>query len=1424
MSDYAKEQETFKEYNGRQVLEFLQNADDEKSNEVLIKLDTKKRTLEISNNGSECNSFSIGGIQSLMLPNFSPKKRDINRKNYIGNKGLGFRSIINWSEQITIYTNDLKIDFSYEIAKQVYTNLTSKNVPNIAFLSLPKIEENRINKWTTAIKIRYKENFLDDIKKQLISIQDEVLLFVNHINKLKIEIDDELKIIERIKDNSFVYLNEKLWTIFEYNKDSLLPKSYWENDDKEYFDLKIAIKENFNIQDKYLLYSFFPTEINIDFPFIIHGTFELDSSRNNINNSEKNSYILEKLVDFIADTAKNLTKNEVNYKALEFLTHESSNQRLKNLEFYNKIDKKINELSIFPCLNNTYKTKDEVVFIDNDFSELIQKNHFGNTFPNMLISSKESFIDLANYEISYDIDLSSIDEISKKIYDIDTRVELIYLLNEHFSNQDYTFEILIDEDNEIISKNEETYTPKFENMNNLVLPNFLNKQIKFLNKKLGDKLLDVFKIQDKKSYRELATKLSNIVNLKEYETATILERIISEAKKINTIESTKEMIQILYKNFKIKEIKIETKNIPCLSKDLQIVYSNNLFLSNSYPSGKLTEFLFADIFDKDQFLIEYSFFNFESSEIEEVERFFYSWLGVNKYSRFEKTTHSYTDNYSNFLFSSHINKPDNYSKLSYEMNKVAFLDKIKNINIEKFILWVLKDIELQNELSKKYDIRYIKSGGYVEHYLTFDAPSYILYQLYETNIFKDYLITNEKLSELVNSINIDFENELFKQYKIKKSDIESLILKIGAVEKFEEMSIERIRQVLRELEVKSPNGKQTQTIYKAVRNHQKELNDKSIKLCAKQNNELRYYNQDEVYYASSVKLPKKILTNLPIINVPPRLGKVVNFFGIKDTKRIKISIVSHEENHNLTQQFQLILAQIQPFILVIRFDKLNDDQKQNAFNELKNSQIILCDKVTYKMNEKNYELDNNDYIKEDKKYFIKIKNDRFDEIRKILDFRETFGDIIGSIFNIVDDRYERLISDDISETEEIIKRSFEYEALEEVREYLNIENEFSTFYRTIYKLKNKTFTEKNKLDDIEKIKEELCIKTNLNKLDYKNITSDDSCEVLQILLKELGISINDFNNEVLYLKIDFTKYHQIKLENCFNDNYDEFEKVLYQWCLINDKKYEFINLKGKYENADKKVENKLHINYQEKVEIFIKDNFDFTLKDEKTRIDFNKMYDMNMLNFEIEKLNNSEKSLLYFENGDEKIRKKLESDKDNSIKEIVINTDDSIPKNINKITVESSNPSNNMNKKNNYGTHNPSNEKKQKQHGYKAEQCVFNYLVKEYKKANVKWFSKESDSGHYDIRYKKNNKWFYVEVKTYSNNMFYLSKDEKKFAEKNKENYEIFLVEVSSNKKCEEAKIYIINHIDFKNNLKLVPNKYEVYYSVKAQQNLAPNS
>ena len=1329
ISDYEKEQETFKEYNGRQVLELLQNADDEKSNEVLIKINTKSQILEISNKGEYCKPFSLDGIKSLMLANFSPKKRDKTRKNYIGNKGLGFRSITNWSEQISIYSNNLKIDFSYNISKEIYKKEIKKTVEKIAFLALPKVEKLKNNDWTTKIVIKYKNKYLDDILKQLKSIKDEWLLFVNNIEKLIIDIDGNQKFIERIKENNQIYLNETLWTVFEYKNDNLLPKEYWENQEKmEYFDLKIAVKENLNIDEKYVLYSFFPTEVNIDFPFIIHGTFELDSSRNNINNSKKNEYILDKLVDFITDTAKELTKEKVDYTALEFLAHNSDNTRLEKLGFYEKIDRKINELEIFPCLGNRYRKKDEIIFISDEFSEFIENCDFQDIFPNMLISSKNSFVNLDNYGLSNEINVDLLNEISKKIKDLDVRVEFIYLLDKYFSSKNYMFEVLIDNDGKIITKSEEVYTPITKDFN-FDIPDFV--KIKFINNELYYKLLNKFSINSNEKVRDLQRILKNITNIHSYEPAQVLQKIVTTTNKLINLNNNfevliKKMVKVLYENYKNLEEKTkipEQTKVQLLDKNKKLQNAKDLFLSSSYPSGEISELLFKNIFEDNQFLIDKNFFGFSDDELEEVEKFFFC-FGVNKYTKFE-TIENMDNKYHYFLFEKgRIEKPHNYSQLRYKMNKIAYLDKIKNISIEKFILWILKDLDIETELSKTYEVKYIKAGGYKEHYLTSSAPSYILYQLYSTNIFKDYLITNEKLSKLLNDIDIDFENKIFKKYNIKRADIGSLILKLGAVEKFEDMSIEKIRKILKELEIKSPDGKYTQTIYKAVRNHKEKLNDATIKLYARKNNKLSYYNQDEVYYANSVKLPKKILSQIPIINIPPRLGNVVEFFGVKDTKNIKITIKRYQINQNLTEKFQSFFYKIESYILLKRFDNLNKDEKQKTLNILKKSKIILCDKVIYELDGQTNELDNNDYIKNNNEYYIKINNDKFDNIRKCLDFRETFADIIGSIFNITNIQgYNRLISDDIDETWELIKREYGYEALQEAREYLNIADEFSTFWRIVYKLKNKTFNEKYNLKDIDKIKEELNIITDISQLNYQELSSDISCKVLQNLFEELDINVESFNNETPYLQIDFTRFHQTNLENYFNDNYDAFKKVLYQWCLKNNKQEKFIDLKGMYENADKKVENILFMDYQKIVEKFIKDNFAFSLNDKKIDIDFENIYIENKSKLNIEDLSNLEnknKSLLFFEGGYEQVKEKLQQI--NEDKHIIKSDfiDETIPKYNDNTKIENNNLIIKQTKKN-YGVYNIKKEKHQKQKGNKAEQCIYNYLVSQYGKENVEW-------------------------------------------------------------------------------------------------------
>ena len=99
VSYYQDELQRNEDYRGRQLLELLQNSDDaydlkDKSHKASIELtDTQ---LIIKNTGL---GFTKEGVESLLTSNLSPKDND-----YIGNKGLGFRSILNWTKKVHIYS------------------------------------------------------------------------------------------------------------------------------------------------------------------------------------------------------------------------------------------------------------------------------------------------------------------------------------------------------------------------------------------------------------------------------------------------------------------------------------------------------------------------------------------------------------------------------------------------------------------------------------------------------------------------------------------------------------------------------------------------------------------------------------------------------------------------------------------------------------------------------------------------------------------------------------------------------------------------------------------------------------------------------------------------------------------------------------------------------------------------------------------------------------------------------------------------------------------------------------------------------------------------------------------------------------------------------------------------------------------------
>ena len=86
------------------------------------------------------------------------------------------------------------------------------------------------------------------------------------------------------------------------------------------------------------------------------------------------------------------------------------------------------------------------------------------------------------------------------------------------------------------------------------------------------------------------------------------------------------------------------------------------------------------------------------------------------------------------------------------------------------------------------------------------------------------------------------------------------------------------------------------------------------------------------------------------------------------------------------------------------------------------------------------------------------------------------------------------------------------------------------------------------------------------------------------------------------------------------------------------------------------------------------------------------------------------------------------------------------------------------------------NKKNLKQIGESAEECVMKYLIN-HNYANIYKASDDNEGLHYDIRFTdENGNVKFIEVKSFDNGKFHLSKSQYDFGQDNHEDYEIWLV------------------------------------------------
>lgn len=1477
IGDYNREEETIKGYNGRQILELLQNCDDEGSKEVLITLDKIKKQVSIHNLGTP---FSEKGYRSLFIANLSSKTDKVR---YIGNKGLGFRSIINWSTAIEIQSNNLALIYSEKRKKENLNKLFSQNeikkifdnegfskkkVP-IPFLTLPKIKEIAPKKYVTSIIIDYKKEFEKDIIRQINEISPETILFLNHINEIKFEgfqkgkgFKCERKNIKTeasaFKPKSEVSFNNgNLWDVFEL--EGVLPKSYSEKDseERERYQIKIAIERELKASSPYL-FSFFPTKIKLKQDYILHATFDLDSTRNQINDSKKNRFILTKVVEFTAGVAKYFCRGEVSYKPLQILNHDSCADTLESLGYYEKISEYIHSEKIFPCVDNTYKKYIDCVHLSDNFAEFLQRTNTQNIIECHLIPFKDFDIDKINLYPYLDDCLSVfpnsieiLNYIGENIESIKERAFFISLIikNCEFILQEkkyhHKLNLLLNKKSELINSSEYVYTPVSKEKE-VKVPNFT--KIEFINVELFKEICVYlgFNSEDHSSKsRFIVKKLSCFFNIHNYSAVTVANKIISQTNELignsnnNQLEEiVKELHSCLFANYLAMDENMDLKlkgKVPVIDLNGNIKLSGELVFSSFYNRGVIVERIFENIYKKDKYLGSPELNGLKKDKLLEDEKlgYYFKWLGVNDFAIYTKREYNINNlhtflpllNYKKFLENELEKTIDD--RIDAELLTIENLtDIIQNISLEKLIAWAAKDSKLKQQLNDDENIDQFSFFYRVNNTIQ-RKPSYIKYKIIsESKHNISSLLIQEKFSWL-NSTKVNYEDPVLKEFNITKSEVDFILVKLGAKDNFNDLSIERVTKIINDIPLLHPNGHKSQVIYKAALSHFKDNGQEltsDVKLFANSNNRTELFSQSDIYFSDRIKLPKQLRRLYPVFNFPVRAGgaEAIKFFKINDLSEIKIKIDRFIINEELSADFDYHLSQIKPLVLTHRLNTIEEDEQQKIQASICNKlKIILCEELTYSVAGNLIKSKDFEFVVEEKNtFYVSIRTlGNLNELLKTRDFINCISDILSQTFSVRGESLEifrNLIASNLNDKIKDFELDYGEDLVNQSRELLGVTEHKFSFWRAIFKLKEINFI--NTIDDSSiktLLQGEFKIDFKAKSINYEDVTSAASLPHFKKLLKELKVSLNDFSKEYFY-NCSLEKVHYKSLINSLLPRKENVKSFVWEKlsCASRENKKLFLKEINKFENnheflkaKSKELKWEFDIDLDTICHEFINSIYDdFKYKSD---IEVSRKLEENQLEFNSEELNlinQSEelKSLIFFASEIEFIRNEITKDeKSIDDRKIKLSND--------KISVYSSNllKTKEKTKTKTKSVYTPSEKdnRRKKESGNIAEEIVYNHLNSAGRK-NVYWASKDNEGLHYDIRYSdENGEIKYVEVKSFSGDKFIISNSEIEFGKKNKSNYEIWLIR--------KEKIVIVK--DFFDNEKYNPiaSEFEVFLEIE---------
>lgn len=287
----AMEKYMSESYNGRIIVELLQNADDAHSSRVYIT--EQDGNVIFANNG---RPFNDADVMAISRSGASEKKRG----ETIGYRGIGFKSTSYLSSEIIIYSNETAFSFSKAKTAEAL-GVDEDHVPTIripflidAAPYMDIIEELKENGFTTIFI--FKSSNKEVLQEEIESLSADLMLFLRHLKEIETSSmgeDKLLRVNRKAKDwGQEITIDKKKWGMID---DCLAFKM----EDDAFVKCEA---------DEAVYYTFLPTYDKSPFPFKINGDFSTDPSRKHIRQDETTQTTLKALAEAIASVIEKAFK------------------------------------------------------------------------------------------------------------------------------------------------------------------------------------------------------------------------------------------------------------------------------------------------------------------------------------------------------------------------------------------------------------------------------------------------------------------------------------------------------------------------------------------------------------------------------------------------------------------------------------------------------------------------------------------------------------------------------------------------------------------------------------------------------------------------------------------------------------------------------------------------------------------------------------------------------------------------------------------------------------------------------------------------------------------------------------------------------------------------------------------------------------